>query len=293
MPPPRALAFDEPLRRVRVLDRVNRFVCRALDIENDRLFDVHVPATGHVFNIDFRRELKTPLYGLVGKTLSPKAKHSHSLHALELETLPGKVEYVGLHQTRINTWVRKLVEDGRLPLLSEDDGGVVVSEPTNFSNAPPEEDEKLKEYLAKSKRRVDASRFDFTIGDDHFVEIKTPLNALRPLNHHLIAEIPKSSTNSKSKRPGERLVFHFLDLARTLENRKAARASLIVVFMYDAPVFRPPAQPRNSIFRKVSKRARDAGLEQYQLNLTFDEFGIDVGSFRKREFVPSKDSVGE
>jgi len=118
----------------------------------------------------------------------------------------------------------------------------------------------------KREQTVGDSRIDFLINSHTYLEVKTPLKDLYFKKNPLLDE---KSVDF------QRLVRHFDDLTKRL--KKGSRAIVLLCFIYDARRFNPP-NPRGNESKIVgaAKKASNAGLENWQINLRIDRKGVEL-----------------
>lgn len=115
------------------------------------------------------------------------------------------------------------------------------------------------------------SRIDFLINNQDYLEVKTPLKDLYIKNHAHLDEKAVDPT---------RLIKHFSDLTKSL--KKGSKAIVLLCFIYNAQRFNPP-NPRgkeNKIIN-AARKARNAGLENWQINLKIDKNGVELKNYFK------------
>ena len=83
----------------------------------------------------------------------------------------------------------------------------------------------------------------------------------------------------------ERMQKHINDLAAEIEEF-SARAAVITVFQYDAPIFKPPIDREiYSDFVNDLRIAKSKGLKQYQMNIRITKEYAELISFFENETV--------
>ncbi|GBG26737.1 Hypothetical Protein FCC1311_029582 [Hondaea fermentalgiana] len=287
----RPFAFPEALVRGVIESRPNRFVMMVR--HGDAVYRCHCPVTGDIAGLDFGRG---GIPCLLSKNTAPKAKTDFTVEAISLDNVniatanEGQdASWIGINQNRANRYVEHFLRQGGLLGASqEDQTHVDVSVPsrkrkktkaktvTNDDDrqATLNSDSETQSETAEVQRErvLGKSKIDFLIGDNHFCEVKSPLGSIPTRDH--------PNFDPKRKRPNvgitHRLIRHFDDLSLLLETDPTAAASIIIFFMYDAPIFRPPTTDGKKApakekeqYRTVlqaSARARAAGVRFWQLN---------------------------
>lgn len=120
------------------------------------------------------------------------------------------------------------------------------------------------------------SRIDFLVGNT-YVEVKTPLIML-PAGGQ-VAKVRRSRFDSF-----DRLIKHMGELRRSLTTGK--RAVIALCYLYDAKPFKlPPRDSTNSRILAAARRAQNAGVERWQVNLKIDKEGVSlIRYFRSRPY---------
>ena len=160
--------------------------------------------------------------------------------------------WVGINQTAANRYFEFFLRNDRLPRLA---GGEV-----------------------RREVRLGRSRIDFLVGDA-YVEVKTPLIML-PAG----AEVPRVRRSRFDS--FDRLIRHMEELRAALSEGK--RAKIVLCFLYDASPFRPPPPDgTNSRIHDAARRAEDAGVERWQVNLRVSRRGVSlIKYFQSRPYGP-------
>lgn len=209
---------------------------------NGNIYDCHCPVTGKIGNIVFK-----DIPCLLSESLNPNRKTNYTVEAISIDD--GK-SWIGLNQNKTNRIIEFLLKTNQLSMIFD-----------NISSV-------------RREVKLHNSKIDFLVNEQYYVEVKT---LLRDLN------IDYSNVLDNKKNSGifyERLIRHMDDITRDLT--EASRAIMILCFTYNAKEFVPPygGGYSNEIFQ-ASSRARERGLENWQVNLKFDEFGVDLIKYFK------------
>lgn len=233
--------FKNSLLEGIVKSRPNRFIMK-VELDNS-LVKCHCPSTGRVGNILFE---DVPC--LLSRRNKESRKTNYTVEAISFDPVEKKNKsWVGINQTKINTYVSHFLETGQL------------------SNMVPDAE-------VQRERPLGNSRIDFQVGDA-YLEIKMPLINLPSKG---TAKSKKSSKFNSFKR----LIKHFNDLSSALESNK--RAIVALCYQYDAEPFEPPA--RNSTNERISTAAEKAhrkGVENWQINMKIDRKGASLLDYFK------------
>lgn len=308
--------FAEPLVRGVIESRPNRFVMMVR--HGGKLYRCHCPVTGDISSLDFNRG---GIACLLSKNESAKAKTDFTVEAISLDPMAAKLKdskacdttWIGINQNRANRYVEHFLQQGGLLGLGTSDekvskppakrrakrqkvnpsdeieNGTLPKSKTKQEAAEPNPNEVAKAVLADDEAKVQRERFlgkskiDFLIGENHFCEVKTPLGLMPTVDHPNFDPLRKQRAMTVT----DRLIRHFNDLSLLLESDSTAKASVVILFLYDAPMFNPPgltddlpAKRRAQIaeIMQAATRARDAGVKTWQLNLRMSPTQVDFTS---------------
>lgn len=236
--------FVQPLQLGTIISRPNRFI---MNVEIDgQQYLAHCPTTGRIGDLNFT-DSNIPC--LVSESRDLKRKTKFTVEAISVEPVDGD-EWIGINQMKANTYVRHLLDSDQLSNIMS---GVVSSE-VSFGK----------------------SRLDFKVGGN-YLEVKMPLISL-PTPSHV-----KRLKQNNSKPAFHRLIKHFGELSDSLddsninENKKAV---LALVFMYDAARFVPPeATEKNKDIMAAATRAKNSGVENWQINMKIDRTGVELRDY--------------
>jgi DNA-binding sugar fermentation-stimulating protein len=159
---------------------------------------------------------------------------------VEALSLDGGKSWLGINQNRINGWIEALLRMDAIPSLVPCAQATITREVT-----------------------VGNSRLDLhiqTAETSIFLELKTPM-------HNFVASDRTQSSQPSSPAFFARLIRHYETLTELVH--QGHRAMVALCFMYDAPIFMPPPRDEwNCATFETIARAREAGVENYQINLS-------------------------
>jgi sugar fermentation stimulation protein A len=128
MSPKRFFRFSEPLLRGEVLSRPNRFLMMVKIGES--VHEAHCPATGKIFNIDFKQSKKIAcLVSEVVNSPKRKRKTNYTVEALSFDLDDENLEscaetetrterrYVGINQIQANRYIEYFLSQNLLPFV--------------------------------------------------------------------------------------------------------------------------------------------------------------------------------
>lgn len=248
----------------------------------------HCPATGSIGYLNFD---KGGIPCLMSPASSKSAKTSFTVEAMTLDPEEAQNHmWIGINQTRANRYFEHFLLQNMWPGFEISEGSIVSREV-----------------------KVGPSRIDFCIdksgSSPHYIEIKTPLNEMDSSNHPNF----DSGIRDRLKVSSGRLVKHMDTLSRVMDDAHypcpidgsnltslsllslRPRCSMVLVFMYDAPAFKPDRAERiqsmksfessrnlSHIFDSVDKMNK-AGVARYQLNLNISETEVRAVAFFRLE----------
>lgn len=237
--------FAQSLQVGTIVSRPNRFI---MNIElNGVQHLAHCPTTGRIGGICFS-EGTIPC--LLSESNDPKRKTKYTVEAISLQGTVGSFnagEWIGINQMRANTYVKHFLEGKALNSMLDGD--------------------------VKSEVSIGKSRLDFRVGRN-FLEVKMPLIHL-PVPEHI-----KKLKPTKGKPAFDRLIKHFGELGETIGESNEdmeKKAILAMVFMYNARPFVPPeAAAQNRDIMNAAARAKEQGVENWQINMRIDAEGVEL-----------------
>ncbi|MFD4600860.1 DNA/RNA nuclease SfsA [Streptomyces sp. NPDC058464] len=238
--------FPEPLTPAAVIRRPNRFIID-VDIEGKSVA-CHCPTTGRIGNL-----VVDGLPCLLSRSHSSTRKTSYTVEALSVDP-PGtpRPAWIGINQTAANRYVEQALRSGLLPRI-------VTAE------------------SVRREVRLGASRLDFLVNNDTYVEVKTPLDNLQVTLGEHIRTRPRPPLAAT-----DRLVKHIGELGRSLEAHE--RAILLICFLYDNPGFRVQQSSHHADVEAKVAQAVNRGVEIWQINFELDHSGVRVS--RQHELTP-------
>lgn len=243
------ILFDKKLIRAVIKSRINRFIF-IVDLDG-KVVEAHCPTGGIIAGIS-RKDIKDLPCLIRDHGSNTSRKTRYTVEAISLDE--GNT-YMGINQTKSNRYVEEFLKDKE------------VSSKLNISDA------------IKRERKLGNSRIDFRV-DDCYIEVKT-----------MVAEYycePSEHLKDLMKQPHpsvERMQKHINELANELRTNNS-RASIITVFQYDAPTFKPPIDdPVYAEFVEDLKSAKDVGLKQYQMNIIITEEYAELVKFEEIDVV--------
>jgi sugar fermentation stimulation protein A len=228
--------FEKKLGEGIIRSRPNRFI---MEVEaGGRLLRCHCPSTGRIGSLRF-----SGIPCLLSRSGKPGRKTPCTVEAISLDP-PEKrgKRWIGINQVAANRYVEFFLVRGKLARMVG--GG----------------------ETARRERRLGRSRIDFAVGDT-YIEVKTLLMDLDTGSHPMHrASMPRFVSFG-------RLIKHFGDLSKAL--RKGSRAIVLLCYLYDARPFRVPEHEGHPLpIERAARRARNTGLETWQINLVVDREGV-------------------
>jgi sugar fermentation stimulation protein A len=234
--------FSKSLIEGLIKSRPNRFI---MNVEiNGKIEKCHCPSTGRIGDLRFE-----DISCLVSESDNSKRKTKYTVEAISLDSK----NWIGINQTRDNAFVEFFLKNG---MLNELVGKV----------------EKIRREVVLGKSRV-----DFLINDRDYIEVKSPLKEL------LIEGIEKHPKYEKSKRDFnsfDRLIKHFGEISSSI--KKGSMAVLLMCYIYEGEEFKvPPVEDSNKEIVNAARKAREKGMENWQINLKLDKEGVSLLKLRK------------
>jgi sugar fermentation stimulation protein A len=180
--------------------------------------------------------------------------------------------WIGINQNKANRFVESLLEGELL------DSVLGIEKSTSKKKIERE-------------RTLGSSKLDFLINGNHYIEVKSPMTSFTiPYEHPLKVEL---SANDRAGNIGERLIRHTKELTKALDELPGTKATLIVLFQYEAPAFTPSKtasldsetsskyKANWEAVRSAMKGARESGMRTVQVNVRIDEKGVTfLGAFK-------------
>ncbi|AMM44991.1 sugar fermentation stimulation protein [Bacillus phage SP-15] len=230
--------FKEPLVEGIIKSRPNRFIMEVL-IDGEVL-RCHCPSTGRIGNIKFE-----DIPCLLSKAASGR-KTPYTVEAFSLDPIDKEDKsWIGINQSKSNRYIKHFLSNNELSMFSHVD-------------------------KVKPEVKVGKSRLDFKVNDKDYVEVKTMLAMIDCSGH------PKAKGGVKHSLSVDRLLKHYAQLGELTVD--GSRAIVITCFTYDADMFQPPEHDGERV-TEIRERIEDAtnhGVEQWQVNLGIDKYGVSL-----------------
>lgn len=266
------LKFKNILHEGRIISRPNRFI---MNVEiNGKEEKCHCPVTGKIFEIDFINSNVPCLLSSSSNSLDSineenndtslkitkkknQRKTNWTVEAISLDKVETRNKnWIGINQTKVNSYIEYFLSQNQISFL------------------PVESTMKIQREV-----KVGNSRIDFLIGSNHLLEVKTPLTfscLKEPIPSHINLLTSKNKVIIKNtpQMDNTRLVKHFNELTNQMSSN-SLQASVCLVFMYDANIFKPPPITNESIENAV-KSSLEQGVTYHQINLLINSTGIQL-----------------
>ena len=241
--------FEQPLIDGLIVSRPNRFIFNVMI--DGQIVEAHCPSGGTIAGLS-RKDMQNLKCYLSDHGENANRRTRYTVEAISLDD--GKT-YMGINQTRSNRYVEQFLTDEKVrDLLS------------------------ISDKITREKK-LRSSRIDFKV-DDCYIEVKTMVAEYYCKPSNALAKLMKIRTPSI-----DRMQKHFNDLAAEIEEF-SARAAVITVFQYDAPIFKPPIDREiYSDFVNDLRIAKSKGLKQYQMNILITKEYAELISFFENETV--------
>lgn len=241
--------FDRPLIDGLILSRPNRFIFNVM--LNDQIVEAHCPSGGTIAGLS-RKDMQNLKCYLSDHGEDTNRRTRYTVEAVSLDD--GQ-SYMGINQTRSNRYVEQFLTDTKVrEILS------------------------ISDRITREKK-LRSSRIDFKV-DDCYIEVKTMVAEYYCKPSDELAKLMKIREPSI-----DRMQKHINDLAAEIEEC-SARAAVITVFQYDAPIFKPPIDREiYHDFVNDLKIAKSKGLKQYQMNIRITKEYVELISFFENETV--------
>lgn len=241
---PEKYLFSQPLIEGIIRSRPNRFIM-LVEIEGV-VIKCHCPSTGRIGSLKFE-----DIPCLLSKSTDPSRKTPCTVEAISLDP-PEQINrsWIGIDQVRANDYVYFFLKK---ELLKEMTG------PVND---------------IRREVKLGNSRIDFLVNGRDYVEVKTMLMDI-PCEGH-----PKYRKSMSKFSSFDRLIKHFGDVSGSIAG--GSKAVLLMCYLYDAKRFEvPQASAREMRIVKAAERATRKGLENWQVNLQVDRYGVSLLDYFK------------
>jgi sugar fermentation stimulation protein A len=229
--------FKKPLTEGLIKSRPNRFI---MFVEKGpSLSRCHCPSTGRIGDINF---VNVPC--LLSEAESDSRSTKCTVEAISLDPATEATKsWIGINQNMANRYLEHFILSGQ---LAEMLGSV-------------------RDLRREVKLR--RSRIDFMVGNT-YIEVKTPLIQMPHSENIRYREYGRMASF-------ERLIKHFEALSGSIIGGK--RAILLLCYLYDAEPFSPPPMDKhNEAIEKVASDAERKGVENWQVNLRIDPYGVSL-----------------
>lgn len=230
--------FSEPLREGVILARPNRFIMD-VDFGDGVPARCHCPAVSRIGGLELAGR---PC--LVSDSRNPKRKMPLTVEAFSLQQ-PDTAEkqWIGINQNASNRYVEHFLREGALK--------AVTGPVTEVRREVP----------------LGASRLDFLMNDDLYLEVKTPLVQIQTAVPPYVPRLPEVPFNST-----ERALRHLRELAASLERNE--RAVVLYCLYYENDGFRFYHGTTYDEVLATVDEVRAAGVELWQADFRIDAEGV-------------------
>lgn len=242
--------FAEPLKEALIISRPNRFLFNVL--VDGKTEVCHCPATGRIGNIVFNN-----IPCLISQSEnSEKRKTKYTVEAISLNSPNDEnKKWIGINQNRANRFIEYFLKNNTLENMM--DGSLDI----------------LREQT------IGDSKLDFLVGNT-YLEVKTPLVIL-PLKENYTTNSSVEIKETSQFTSFDRFIKHINELSKTLKEHE--KAILVNFYMFEAKKFIPPKIKNHPIIRAI-KNAIKNGVETWQINAKFDEYGVEVADYYRNDF---------
>jgi sugar fermentation stimulation protein A len=223
--------------------RPNRFIF-LVEIKG-KIEKCHCPSTGQIASLKFE-----DIPCLLSKAENKERKTRFTVEAISFDSPKKKNKnWIGINQNKANEYVEFFLKTKQL--------------------------NKIFPKINKIQREIPLkkSRIDFLINGRDYLEVKTPLKEIPSEKH------PQHQARKNNFISFDRLVKHFGDISKSIT--KNSRAILLLCYIYDAEIFMVPAENKQTKIIKAARQARARGLENWQINLKIDKFGVSLIKYFK------------
>lgn len=239
--------FERQLLNAEIVNRPNRFIVN-VRLPDGAEVEAHCPTTGGIGGWEI-----SGLRCLISGPFEGARRTRFGLEALEIPLRNNTTELVGINQNAANRYVEASLLSG------------------HFLEAVGP----IREL--RRERKLGSARIDFNVDNEEFLEVKTPLNRI---NLDSLVPQKKSGYGSSGNLSSvDRLIKHVRELTSALE--AGQKAILLTCFIYDAPPFDPPKISGYSEIFEVLEKAKNAGLERWQVNYSIDKTGVEFKKLQR------------
>jgi sugar fermentation stimulation protein A len=235
--------FPAPLVEGLIKSRPNRFIMMVQI--NGNVEKCHCPSTGQIASITFN---DIPCLLSESKDSSRKTKFTVEAISLDQKEVKKK-DWIGINQVKANEYVEFLIKAKKL------------------SRMLPKVEEVRREV------RLNRSRIDFLINNRDFLEVKTLLKDIPSMNH------PNYKRRESKFVSFDRIIKHFNDISSDINGN--SRAIFLLCYLYDAKPFVVPEEEPSQNITNAARRAVSRGLENWQINLRVDRYGVELIDYFK------------
>ncbi|MFH1222525.1 MAG: DNA/RNA nuclease SfsA [Candidatus Micrarchaeota archaeon] len=231
--------FPEKLVEGLIKARPNRFIMRVQ--LGKKLLKCHCPVTGRIGNLRFSN-----IPCLLSMSNNPERKTPCTVEAISLDPPAKKNKsWIGINQTKANEYIAFFMRTGQMEKMIG------------------------KKHEVQREVPLGKSRIDFLVNGNTYVEAKTMVMMIPSEKH------PNYTGGNKPLTSFDRMIKHFHDLGAAVP--KGSRAIILLCFPYDAIQFVPPKRMKGSgPIKRAARKAQRAGVENWQINLKFDEKGVQL-----------------
>ena len=238
--------FPEPLREGIILGRPNRFI---MDVALDGMtMRCHGPVVTRIGDLDL-----TGRPCLVSDSHNPKRKMPLTVEAFSLDQpdAPQK-QWIGMNQTASNRYVEHFLKQGAFDAIT----------------GPVDQ--------VKREVKLGASRLDFLINDQLYLEAKTPMVQIQTDIPAHVARLPEKPFSST-----DRVLRHLRDLAASLEDHD--RAVILYCLYYENFGFRYYHGTTYEEVMETVQSCHDAGVELWQADFAMTPESINLVQYHPLE----------
>jgi sugar fermentation stimulation protein A len=229
--------FPSKLIEGLILSRPNRFIMQVRI--GKQIYRCHCPVTGRISHLKF---VNIPC--LLSRATNPERSTPYTVEAYSLDPIGRKNKrWIGINQNKANDYVAYFLEKGKL--------GKMLGPVTSLER----------------EVQLGHSRIDFLVNDRIYLEVKTPVNVI-PCDGHAQCVVKPAPLTSF-----DRMIRHFGDISKSIA--KGKRAIILLCNIYPAkPFVVPKTTGREVLIKKAARKARDRGMENWQINLQLTPDGV-------------------
>lgn len=234
--------FSEPLREGIILARPNRFI---MDVVIDgKEVRCHCPVVTRIGNLDLAGR---PC--LVSESHNPKRKLPFTVEAFSLD-MPDAAHkhWIGMNQNASNRYVEHFLQQ---------DGFEAMTGPVS---------------LLKREAALGASRIDFLVNDDLYLEVKTPMAQIQTEVPSYVPRLPETPFNST-----DRAMRHLRELTSSLKDHD--RAIILYCLYYENTGFRYYHGTTYDDVMTTVQSCHDAGVELWQADFKMTLEQIELAHY--------------